>query len=78
MPMDAQAAYAAVFRARAAAMPRLLVAHNRIKAEFEAVKAELDKLRGKDPGNIGKGGGEPPSSEGPKGISEMAAAFDKE
>ena len=78
MPMDAQAAYAAVFRARAAAMPRLLVAHNRIKAEFEAVKAELDKLRGKDPGNIGKGGGEPHSSEGPKGISEMAAAFDKE
>jgi len=78
MPTDAQAAYAAVFRARAAAMPRLLVAHNRVKAELEAVKTELAKLRGKDPGNIGKGGGEAPSPSGPQGIAEMAAAFDKE
>lgn len=77
MPADAQAAYAAVFRARAAAMPRLLVAHNRVKAELEAVKAELTKLRGKDPGNIGKGGGETPSAEGPQGIAAMAALFDK-
>jgi len=78
MPPDAQAAYAAVFRARAAAMPRLLVAHNRVKAELEAVKIELSKLRGKDPGNIGKGGGEAPKAEGPQGIAAMAAMFDKE
>ena len=78
LPVDAQAAYAAVFRARAAAMPRLLVAHNRIKAEFETVKAELAKLRGKDPGNIGKGSGEPPTPDGPKGIVEMASVFDRE
>jgi len=78
MPPDAQAAYAAVFRARAAAMPRLLVAHNRVKAELEAVKEELKKYRGKDPGNIGKGGGEAPKGDGPKGIAEMASAFDQE
>ena len=77
MPPDAQAAYAAVFRARAAAMPRLLVAHNRVKAELEAVKTELSKLRGKDPGNIGKGGGDAPKAEGPQGIAAMAAMFDK-
>lgn len=77
MPPDEQAAYAAVYRARAAAMPRMMVAYKRVAAELAAVKEELGKVRGTDPGKIAKGTSTPPTSDAKQSISGMAAMFDK-
>jgi len=77
LPLDQQAAYAAVYRARAAAAPRLIMAVNRITSERDALKAELAKLRGTDPGAKGKQGSESPKGEKSLGIADAAAVFDQ-
>ena len=76
MPLDQQAAYSAVLRARAAAMPRMMLEYNRVAQERDALKEELEKYRGTDPGTKPKGG-EAPKSEAPKGIAGVAAMFDQ-
>ena len=76
LPLEQQAAYGAVLRARAAATPRTILEITRLTAERDALKEELNKYRGTDPGAKGKTGAEAPKSDGPKGIMEMAAAFD--
>lgn len=77
LPADQAAAYSAVFRARAAAMPRMVLENNRLIAERDALIEELEKYRGADPGAAGRTGVQPPSAGGPKGIAEAAAVFDQ-
>jgi len=77
MPLDQRAAYGAVLRARAAAMPRMMLEYNRVAAERDAMKEELEKYRGTDPGATGKNGVQAPSNDKPKGINDFAAVFDQ-
>ena len=78
-PEDA-AAYAAVFQARAAAMPRMILEHNRQKAKITALEAELAQYRGTDPGAKGAtgGGGGPAGAAKARGIEGAAMAFDSD
>lgn len=73
---DEKAAYSAIFRARAAAMPSMIIRLNRVQSERDSFKAELEKIRGTDPGAKPTGGAAPPNTEQPRGISGAAAAFD--
>ena len=75
-PEDA-AAHAAVSRAKAAAMPRVLLAYNRLMEKHTALEAELAKFRSSDPGAKGAtSGGGPAADDKPKGIDAMTATFD--
>lgn len=77
-PEDA-AAYAAVFRARAAAMPRMLLEYNRQTAKITALEAELAQYRASDPGSArATGGGGGLDAAKPKGIEGAALAFDSD
>lgn len=77
LPVEDQAAYGAVFRARAAAFPRLLYEHNKVMAERDAMREELAKIRGTDPGAGQLKTGEKVDPPQPKGIDGMAAVFDQ-
>jgi hypothetical protein len=75
-PEDA-AAHAAVSRAKAAAMPRVLLAYNRLMEKYTAMESELAKFRSSDPGAKGAtGGGGPVVDTKSKGIDELTATFD--
>lgn len=79
LPLDQQAAYSALYLARAAATPRLMLEVNRLTAKYEAAIEELEKLRGTDPGAEGKQG-VAAAAEGaakPKGIEGAVAVFDQ-
>jgi hypothetical protein len=76
LPLDQQAAYAAVFKARAAAFPRMLMEYNRLAAQRDALQQELEQIRATDPGAKPKAGA-PPTAEAPKGIAGSAAVFDQ-
>lgn len=79
MSPEEAAAHAAVFRARAAAMPRMLLEYNRQTAKITALEAELAKYRGTDPGARGAtSGGGAPAENKPKGIEGAAMAFDSD
>jgi hypothetical protein len=75
LPMDQRAAYSAVFRARAAATPRLIMEINRRDTKISELETELAKYRDTDPGAETRGGELTPGSE-KKGIREAAAEFD--
>jgi len=73
------AAYAAVFRARAAAMPRMLLEVNRLTAKTKALEAELAQFRATDPGTKGAtAGGGATGENRPRGIDGAAMAFDSD
>lgn len=75
--LEEAADHAALSRAKAAALPRVLVAYNRLEAKAKALEDELAKFRSTDPGAKGatSGGGVQPDSK-PKGIDAMTATFD--
>ena len=78
LPPDQQAAYAAVFKARAAAFPRMMLEYNRASTKVAALEKELAKYRGSAPGARGKSGEQPISDGKPRGgISDAAAVFDQ-
>lgn len=78
LPMDQQAAYSALYMARAAAAPRLILEINRITAKYEAVMEELEKIRGTDPGAKPiQAGAAPSDTAKPVGIEGAAAVFDQ-
>jgi hypothetical protein len=76
LPVDQKAAYSAVFRARAAATPRLILEINRRDSKISELEAELAKYRGTDPGSQAGRGGDGIQPSGAKGIREAAAEFD--
>lgn len=77
-PEDA-AAHAAVFRARAAAAPRLLLEVNRMLAKNKALEEELSKFRQTDPGAKGAtAGGGGTAENKARGIEGAALAFDSD
>lgn len=78
LPADQRAAYSALYMARAAATPRLMLENNRLQAKVEAFQEELEKIRGTDPGAKGKQGenGGGTEAKQPMGIEQAAAAFD--
>jgi hypothetical protein len=79
MSPEDSAAYAAVFRARSAAMPRMLLEVNRLNAKTKALEAELATYRSTDPGARGAtGGGGTTGENKPKGIEGMALQFDSD
>jgi hypothetical protein len=79
LPLDQRAAYSAFHHVLAAAAPRLELANSRLTAENEALKEELEKLRGTDPGAEGKQGVAPASEAAarPVGIEGAVAVFDQ-
>lgn len=77
LPIDQKAAYSAVFRARAAATPRLILEINRANAKNAELEAELAKYRGTDPGSEQGKGGEQLQGEKPRGIAGAASVFDE-
>lgn len=77
LPMDQQAAYGAFYHASAAAAPRLMLEVNRLTSKLSAMTAELEKIRGTDPGAVGQQAASPPGDASkPKGIDGALAAFD--
>lgn len=76
LPVDQRAAYSAVFRARAAATPRLILEINRRDSKITELETELAKYRGTDPGSEAGKGGDGLQPSGTKGIREAAAEFD--
>lgn len=81
MSVEDAAAHAAVFRARAAAMPRMILEYNRLAAKNSALEAELAKFRATDPGAGGATGGAGGNAGGdnrPRGIEGAALAFDSD
>ncbi len=82
LPLDQRAAWNALYMARAAATPRLMLANNRLTAENEALKEELEKIRGTDPGATITQGHQPGGGAGAQqrpsgGIDGAAAVFDQ-
>jgi len=77
LPADQQAAYSAVFKARAAAFPRLLLEHNRVLAKQSELEAELAKYRGTDPGSENGAGGDGITPPKRMNSEQAAAAFDE-
>jgi prefoldin subunit 5 len=80
MTPEQAAAHAAVFRARAAAMPRMILEVNRQNAKITALEAELAKFRSTDPGSKGAtaGGGGDLTPAKAKGIDGVIAALDSD
>lgn len=78
LPIDQRAAYSAMYLARAAVTPRLLMEVNRITEERDALREELEKIRGTDPGAEGEqaAGGEGDKTK-PVGIDGAVAVFDQ-
>lgn len=80
MSPDERAAVNSVVRSRAAAMPLLLAQKKMDAKRISELEAEITKLRGGDPGNLGGGGGGGGGGgEGEKklsGIEAHAAEFD--
>jgi hypothetical protein len=76
MSPEDRAAYSSVLRARAAAMPRLVLEKNRLAEEVNSLKEELKKFRSSDPGGASERpqGGAKVDDVG--GIAAMAAKFD--
>jgi hypothetical protein len=77
LPPDQQAAYSAVFKARAAAFPRLLLEHARLLAKQSELEAELAKYRGTDPGAEAGAGGDGLQPTKRMNTDAAAAAFDE-
>ncbi len=80
LPMEQQAAYGALYMARAAATPRLILENNRKDAIIAAMTEELEKYRASDPGAEGHQGVAPAAGEAgarPKGIDGAVAVFDQ-
>ncbi len=78
LSIEDQAAHAAVYRARSAATPVLITAINRLQTKYDAVVAELEALRGNDPGKLSGKSGAPADPAKPGGIASLAAAFDNQ
>lgn len=76
LPLNERASYNALFKSMASAFPRALQKITRLNAENAAFKAELEKLRGTDPGAQAKNGVAAPTGDRKMGISEAAAMFD--
>ena len=74
-----QIAFTAVIRARAAAFPLLHANNETLKAEVSALKEELKKYRGSDPGSVESrpSGGASEQSKEALSIEAMASEFDK-
>lgn len=76
LPLADQAAYAAVYRARAAAAPRLMLEISRRDQKLAELEAELAKFRGSDPGSKVKSGDVPPGSDArPMGIEDAVKVY---
>lgn len=72
---EEEAAHAAVLRSQAAAFPRVVLEVTRLTNENAALKEELGKYRGTDPGNANRTG-EAPAPKEPVGIAGAAALYD--
>jgi len=76
LPVDQKAAYSAIYRARAAATPRLILEINRRDTKITELEAELAKYRGTDPGAEHGKGGEQLQGDKPRGIEGASAVYD--
>jgi len=77
MTPDQAAAHAAVFRAKSAAMPRVLLEVNRLTKKLSDVEGELAKYRKSDPGSKPSGGNAAPAANKPKGIDGLMEELDR-
>lgn len=77
-PEDA-AKHAAIGRSKAAAYPRILLAHTQLEEKYKALEAELAQFRSTDPGAKGAtNGGGALADNKPKGIDAAAMSFDSD
>jgi hypothetical protein len=76
MSPEDRAAYSSVLRARAAAMPRLVLEKNRLAEEVNSLKEELKKFRSSDPGGASERPQGGAKTDDVGGIADMAAKFD--